>query len=122
MGSPEQYSKYHRHPAKPVSTLQHAANYAQIIAVNCSLCRRSINYLATDLVQVLNPARPVDGPPFSCSRCGTAEYISVKVKTPAAGDYGHLVIRRLLGIRSVSEWGNRPLGEEMRKNNSRGRK
>lgn len=110
---PEEYSKYHRHPAKPVRTLQHAANDGQIIAVNCSLCRRSINYLATDLVQVLNPARPVDAPPFACSRCGTADYMSVKVKSPAAGDYGHLTIRRLLGIRTVSEWGNRSLGDEV---------
>jgi hypothetical protein len=66
---------------------------------------------ATDMVQVLNPARPVDAPPFACSRCGTADYMSVKVKTPSAGDYGHLTIRRLLRIRSVSEWGNRLLGD-----------
>lgn len=111
---PEEYSKYHRHPAKPVRTLQHAANDGQIIAVNCALCRRHINYLASDLVQVLNPARPVDVPPFACSRCGNADYMSVMVKTPSAGDYGHLIIRRLLGVRSVAEWGNRPLGDEVR--------
>jgi hypothetical protein len=45
------------------------------------------------------------------ARCGTADYMSVKVKTPSAGDYGHLTIRRLLRIRSVSEWGNRLLGD-----------
>ncbi len=118
---PEQYSIYHRHPAKPVRTLQHAANDGQIIAVNCSLCRRHINYLATDLVQVLNPARPVDAPPFACSRCGTAEYMSVKVKTPSMADHGHMVIRRLLGVRSVSEWGNRPLGDEVKPGKRKGR-
>jgi len=110
---PESYRKFHRHPGKPIRTLQDAANDQQVIAVRCGLCRRQINYLATDLVQVLNPARPVDAPPFACSRCGTGEYMSVRVKQPSAGDYGHLVIRRLLGIRNISEWGNRPLGDEV---------
>lgn len=108
---PESYHKFHRHPAKPVRTLEDAANDEQIIVVRCGLCRRQINYLATDMVQVLNPARPVDAPHFACSRCGTADYMSVKVKTPSAGDFGHLTIRRLLRIRSVSEWGNRLLGD-----------
>jgi hypothetical protein len=112
---PEEYRKYHRHPAQPIRTLQHAADDGQIIAVRCNLCRRLINYLATDLVEVLNPSRPVDAPPFACSRCGTASYMDVRVKTPSAGDYGHLIIRRLLGVRSVSEWGNRPLGEELKR-------
>lgn len=111
---PEQYRKFHRHPAKPIRTLQDAADDAQIIVVRCGLCRRSINYLATDLVQVLNPSRPVDAPPFACSRCGTADYMSVRVKTPSLADYGQLTIRRHLDIRSVSEWGNRPLGDELK--------
>jgi hypothetical protein len=111
---PEQYRKFHRHPAKPIRTLQDAADDAQIIAVRCGLCRRLINYLASDLVQVLNPSRPVDAPPFACSRCGTADYMSVCVKTPSLADYGHLTIRRLLGIRSVSEWGNRRLGDQLK--------
>lgn len=111
---PEEYSKYHRHPAKPVRTLQHAANDQQIIVVRCDHCRRLVNYLATDLVKVLNPSRPVDAPPFACSRCGTASYMIVRVKTPSLADHGHLVIRRLLGVRSVSEWGNRTLSDEVR--------
>lgn len=96
--------------------LQDAANDGQIIVVRCGLCRRHVNYLANDMVQVLNPARPVDAPPFACSRCGTADYMSVKVKTPSAGDYGHLIIRRLLRIKSVSEWGNRKLGDDIDSN------
>jgi len=113
---PEEYRKYHRHPAKPIRTLQDTANNGQIIAVRCNLCRRVINYLAADLMQVLNPSRPVDVPPFACSRCGTASYVDVRVKTPSAGDYGHLIIRRLLGMRNVTEWGNRPLGDEVKRN------
>jgi hypothetical protein len=112
---PEEHRKYHRHPAQPIRTLQDAADDGQIIAVRCNLCRRLINYLATDLVEVLNPSRPVDAPPFACSRCGTASYMDVLVKTPSVADYGHLIIRRLLGMRSVSEWGNRALGEETRR-------
>lgn len=110
---PEEYRKYHRHPAQPIRTLQNAADDGQIIAVRCNLCWRLINYLAIDLIEVLNPSRPVDAPPFACSRCGTATYMDVRVKTPSRGDYGHLIIRRLLGVRTVSEWGNRPLGEEV---------
>lgn len=121
LAMPETYRKFHRHPAKPIRTLQHAANDGQIITVQCGHCRRLIRYLATDLVQVLNPARPVDAPPFACSRCGTAEYMSVRVKTPSLADYGHLVIRRLLGVRSVAEWGNRPLGDELRQDAGRKR-
>lgn len=112
---PEEHRKYHRHPAKPVRTLQDAANDGQIIVVRCNLCRWLINYLATDLVEVLNPSRPVDAPPFACSRCGTANYMIVRVKTPSLADHGHLVIRRLLGVRSVSEWGNHPLGDEVKR-------
>jgi len=112
---PEKYSKYHRHPAQPIRTLQNAADDGQIIAVRCNLCRRLINYLAIDLIEILNPSRPVDAPPFACSRCGTAAYMDVRVKTPSTGDYGHLIIRRLLGVRRVSEWGNFPLGEETKK-------
>lgn len=114
---PEEYRKYHRHPGHPIRTLQDAADDGQIIAVRCNLCRRLINYLAADLVEVLNPSRPVDAPPFACSRCGTASYIDVRVKTPSTGDYGNLIIRRLLGVRSVSEWGNRPLGKEIKRDN-----
>jgi hypothetical protein len=72
-------------PRKPIRTLQDAADDAQIIVVRCGLCRRLINYLATDLVQVLNPSRPVDAPPFACSRCGTADYMSVRVKNTFLG-------------------------------------
>lgn len=119
---PEEYRKCYRHPTKPIRTLQDAANDQQIIVVRCGLCRRLINYLATDLIQVLNPSRPVDAAPFACSRCGTASYMSVRVRTPSLADYGHLVIRRLLGVRSVSEWGNRPLGEEVRREKDAKRK
>ncbi|VVT15993.1 conserved hypothetical protein [Hoeflea sp. EC-HK425] len=112
---PEDYRRHNRHPAKPFRTLQDAAEDGQIISVRCNLCRRLTNYLATDLVEVLNPSRPVDVPPFGCSRCGTADYIDVCVKTPSTGDYGHLIIRRLLGVRTVSEWGNHPLGEEVKR-------
>lgn len=52
---PEEYRKYHRHPAQHIRTLQDAADDGQIIAVRCNLCRRLINYLATDLILVLNP-------------------------------------------------------------------
>jgi len=88
---PEEYRKYHRHPAQRIRTLQHAADDGQIISVRCNLCRRLIHYLAADLAQVLNPERPVDAPPFACSRCGTAEYIDVKVKTPSTKNIGTLL-------------------------------
>lgn len=119
---PEGYSKYHRHPGKPVRTLQDAANDQQIIIVRCDHCRRLVNYLATDLVQVLNPSRPVDAPPFACSKCGTANYMIVRVKTPSLADHGHLVIRRLLGVKSVWEWGNRTLGDQLERDKDLKRK
>lgn len=113
---PEEYRKYHRHPGQKVRTLQHAADDGQIISVRCNLCRKVVHYLATDLVLVLNPARPVDTPPFACSRCGTADYVDVKIKTASTADYCHLVIRRLLRMRKVPEWGNRPLGNDVKQN------
>ncbi|WP_417415858.1 hypothetical protein [Hoeflea sp.] len=119
---PEGYSKYHRHPGKPARTLQDAANDQQIIIVRCDHCRRLVNYLATDLVQVLNPSRPVYAPPFACSKCGTANYMIVHVKTPSLADHGHLVIRRLLGVKSVWEWGNRALGDQLERDKDLKRK
>lgn len=108
---PEQYRRHHRHPGKPIRTLQDAADDNQLICVRCGLCQRATTFLATDLVRILNPSRPVDAPPFTCSKCGKADYIDVKVRMPRDGDYGHLIIRRLLRLRTTWEWGNRKLGD-----------
>ncbi len=92
-------------------TLEEAAALNQIVVLRCTHCRRIVRFLAADLVTLINPLRDAFVPPYTCSQCGKAEYLHVKLHTPAPGDYGHLVIRRPAGVVRVQKWRSVKLGD-----------
>ena len=91
--------------------LRHAAEQNQLVIVKCHLCRRSVNYLATDLVALLHPDRLALEVPFTCHRCGTREFMRVRLTSPMAGDWGHLEIRRPGPVRRIRTWRTVRLGD-----------
>ena len=64
------------HPAKPFRTIADAARSHQLLTLRCNLCRRRMSYLASDLVQVIDPTWPIHVPPFGCGKCGK-DYVTV---------------------------------------------
>jgi hypothetical protein len=97
------------HPAKPFNTLADAARNGQLIVQRCNLCRRRINYLATDLIGVADPKHPTHIPLFPCGKCGTNEYVSIRVESAGADKIGKVVIRRPGKL--VQKWRTVMLGD-----------
>jgi hypothetical protein len=91
--------------------LRHAAEQNQLVIVKCNLCRRGVTYLATDLVQLLDPNRLALEIPFPCSRCGTTEFMRVTLTSPFAGDWGNLEVRRPGPVRRIQTWRTAKLGD-----------
>src|SRR4051812_16359071 len=62
--------------------LAEAAAENLLVAVQCLHCRRApVLFLASDLVQVLDPNRDCFyPPPFPCSKCGRDDRIEVKLR------------------------------------------
>jgi hypothetical protein len=107
---PSPYQKHRPYPGQ-TWTLARAAALGQLVVLRCGYCRRLMRFLASDLVTVLDPHRDALQPPFPCSRCGLGAYLSVKLHLPAAGDYGHLTVRRPAGVVRVQKWKTVRLGE-----------
>lgn len=80
-----------------------------VVELRCNLCRRTVTYLAIDLLRVCPPDHSVHVPPFGCARCGTMEFVSIRSRIPLPEEYGKLIIRR--PVRQVWKWTNSPLGE-----------
>lgn len=108
---PEQHTRSHRHPFNHGRSIADAARDGQIITYKCNLCRRARSFLASDLIQILPSDLDVDCRPFQCSKCGLKDYIQVNITLPEIQDYGHMIIRRLVGIRSVATWKDKKLGD-----------
>lgn len=97
------------HDLAKVSLLTAAAN-RQLVILRCMRCRRSASYLAADLARVFGPSHPAHAPPFPCSRCGTAEFVKVRLRSPSSGEVASTRIRRPLeGDRR--RWRDVPLSE-----------
>jgi hypothetical protein len=107
---PLPYRKDRPYPGKSW-TLADAAAANQLVVLRCNYCRRLMRFLAADLVTLFDPQRDALKPPFRCSRCGFADYLSVKLHWPQPGDYGHLTVRRPAGVVRVQKWKTVKLGE-----------
>ena len=94
-------------------TLREAAAQGLMLSLKCTRCRRPpVIFLASDLVQVLDPGLDCFvPPPFPCSACKTDRYIEVKPRAQEASAVGKLTIRRLAGIRQVPVWRDEMLGD-----------
>lgn len=99
------------HPAKPFRTITDAAKAGQIVEIKCNLCRRGMNFMASDLAQVIDPNHPIHIPPFACSKCKTLEYVHIDTRSPSAGDVGRLPVRKLMGQRHTWVWKSSVLGD-----------
>ncbi len=106
---PEQTIPIRAHPHNAPRTLRDAAIDGMVVELKCNFCRKTVNYLANDLIRVCPPDHPANQPPFPCGRCGTMEYVSARARIPSLEEYGKLTIRR--PIRQVWKWVQSPLGE-----------
>ena len=109
---PQGYQKARPHPGKPLYTLGDAARDRYLVAMKCSSCRRTAYFLASDLVGLMDPKLPArDVRPFPCSRCGTDEYMSTRLRSIEQGDWGSLEVRRPGPVRHVQTWRTVKLGD-----------
>jgi hypothetical protein len=109
---PQAPHRQHRYPGQGYSLAQ-AAEAGQIVVIRCALCRRVVNYLAADLCTLLDPHLDARGAHFPCGKCRTREYLQVKLRVPAPGDFGSLMVRRPAGLRQIRIWRDLPLGEDL---------
>jgi hypothetical protein len=70
-----------------------------------------VTFLATDLVQLLDPQRDALQLPFNCSKCGMDEYMKVTPRVPYDGDWGNLTVRRPGPVRRTQTWRTVKLGD-----------
>ena len=82
--------------------MKDAAESRQLLRIKCNLCRRSANYWAHDLVQVVGPRHEVHVPPFPCSHCNTSEFLQIELAVPSARELQSLTVRR--PVRQVVRW------------------
>jgi hypothetical protein len=108
---PQSYLPIRAHPAKPFRTVSDAAMDGQLLVQKCNLCRRTTHFLASDLIDIIDPKHPVHIPFFQCSRCATSEYINTSVHHPSPGDYGRLDVRRHGPRVQVQKWRTVKLGD-----------
>jgi len=73
-----------------------------MLTMRCGLCRRSVNYWASDLVKVVGPHHEVHVPPFPCSKCRTREYIRIEWRVPPASALNDLTVRR--PVKQITKW------------------
>lgn len=92
------------HPYVKPYTLGDAAKDGLLIIVRCNLCHKLVHYLAADLAALLGQERRASAVPFPCTKCRTAEFMDVRIKSPDLGDYGHLTIRRPAGVKKTQLW------------------
>ena len=79
--------------------------------MRCNLRRRTVNFLARDLMVLLDSDWPAFSPPFPCSKCNSTEFLDVRTSTPGPGDFGKLSIRRPGAIKTVQLWHTVKLGD-----------
>ena len=99
------------HPYRKPYSLGQAADDGMLLVVRCNGCRRTLHFLASDLIELLGREPPAEDPPFACARCGNDHLMQVRLRSPEAGDYGHLWVRRPGEIVHVQKWRSVRLGD-----------
>jgi hypothetical protein len=107
---PAPYEKQSPYPGS-IHRLKHAAALGQLVVLRCNYCRRSVNFLASDLASLLGPERDALDPPFPCSKCRRTDYLRVTLKLPLPGDCGAILVRRPGPVRRIQTWRTVLLGE-----------
>ncbi len=84
-------------------TLKEARDQGQILVITCNFCRVTHRYLPDDLVKLCGDItldRVLTR--FKCEGCGKKHYLRMELHFPNGSEYGHLEIRRLTDIRTVT--------------------
>lgn len=98
---------YHKLKPGKHYTLREAASVGNMVLVRCYLCHRPAQvFLASDLIQILDPDRDAYLPPFPCGKCGSTEFVNVQLRTPVDADIDKLVVRRLVRVDLKPIWRN----------------
>jgi hypothetical protein len=104
--------KYHKpNPFERVYSLADAASAGGLLVVRCNHCQRTVHYLAADLVPIVGGEGYARNPPFPCSKCGKTDYVQVTLRSPEAGDWGHLIVRRPEEVVVTQKWKSVRLGD-----------
>lgn len=74
-----------------------------LIVCTCRRCRRTVNYLASDL-EMFGELRLVGEIWGRCPKCGSEQHWSETARYPLSADVGHTMIRRPAGFRQVRQW------------------
>jgi hypothetical protein len=82
-----------------------AARAGHLIVCKCNFCRRSVVYLAIDLVEIYHKEMFLEDL-FGgrCPRCGKSDFWSVRERSPSTADVGMLKVRRPAGVRRIQLW------------------
>ncbi|RII39010.1 hypothetical protein DL237_10050 [Pseudooceanicola sediminis] len=89
-------------------TLGDAARDGQIVVLRCNRCRRTVNFLAIDLVPIIGAYHNAHEPVFNCTWCKTGEWVTTRLRIPQLEEYGYLTIRR--PGRVIQTWYDAKLG------------
>ena len=87
--------------------MKDAAEANQLITLRCYKCRRSVTYLAKDLVGIVGEEWSLHIPPFNCHKDGP-EFTKIEVWTATAEDRGRVPVRRPTEL--VQKWKTVMLG------------
>ena len=85
-----------------------------LVRCRCILCRRTVHYLATDLVEVFHRDTVIGHLWGRCPRCGSGDFWTEDERHPSSDDVGHLIIRRPAGVREIQLWKNEYYGPPMK--------
>ncbi|TCU26503.1 hypothetical protein EV130_104114 [Rhizobium azibense] len=83
-------------------TLLDAADAGQLLVITCQYCNATRCYTPRDILQLRNNMsldRLVSK--FRCERCNRRDYMHLHVHHPNSQDFGKLVVRRLVKVKTV---------------------
>ena len=59
--------------AGPIRTLRQAARHGMILSVTCRQCEHLGQFMASDVIHFVSPARAIEALPFRCGECGAKD-------------------------------------------------
>lgn len=74
------------------------------IRVHCNLCRRTLHFFCTDLVEIYDPDMLAHEFRPPCSKCRKSDWVSVRSFFPGPDDVGRIMMRRPAGVRTTQLW------------------
>ncbi len=105
---PVSFPPVHPYPGK-YRTLGDAARDNLLIVLRCNGCHRKVNFLASDLAEVIGKTHYAHVPPFKCSRCETDEYIDVSARYLDTKERGRTIVRRPAMAGKICRWHDEPV-------------